>query len=34
MWEKNRAQLFRVSSEWLRDGAVNGLTQGEFKLGE
>lgn len=34
MWEKNRAQLFRVSTDWLRDGAVNGLTLGEFKLGE
>lgn len=34
MWEKNRAQLFRLSADWLRDGAVNGLSLGELKLGE
>jgi len=34
MWEKNRAQLFRVSTDWLRNGSVNGQTLGEYKLGE
>jgi hypothetical protein len=25
--------LFKASLEWLRDGKVNGVTQGELKLG-
>jgi pimeloyl-ACP methyl ester carboxylesterase len=34
MWERNRALLFKASLDWLRDGAVNGLSAGELKLGE
>jgi pimeloyl-ACP methyl ester carboxylesterase len=34
MWEKNRALLFKASLDWLREGKVNGLTEGELKLGE
>jgi pimeloyl-ACP methyl ester carboxylesterase len=33
MWEKNRLLLFRASLEWLRDGKVNGVSEGELKLG-
>ena len=33
MWEKNHVLLFRASIEWLRDGTVNGTSQGELKLG-
>jgi pimeloyl-ACP methyl ester carboxylesterase len=33
MWEKNHSLLFRASLEWLRDGTVNGTSQGELKLG-
>ena len=33
MWEKNHLLLFRASLEWLRDGTVNGTSQGELKLG-
>ena len=33
MWEKNHQLLFRASLEWLREGKVNGMTQGELKLG-
>ena len=33
MWEKNHLLLFKASLEWLRDGKVNGVTQGELKLG-
>jgi len=33
MWEKNHLLLFRASLEWLRNGKVNGVTQGEMKLG-
>ena len=33
MWEKNHLLLFRASLEWLREGKVNGMTQGELKLG-
>jgi pimeloyl-ACP methyl ester carboxylesterase len=33
MWEKNHALLFRASLEWLRDGKVNGTSEGELKLG-
>jgi pimeloyl-ACP methyl ester carboxylesterase len=33
MWEMNRLLLFRASLEWLRDGKVNGMSEGELKLG-
>jgi pimeloyl-ACP methyl ester carboxylesterase len=33
MWEKNRLLLFQTSLEWLRDGKVNGVTEGVLKLG-
>jgi pimeloyl-ACP methyl ester carboxylesterase len=33
MWEKNHLLLFRASLEWLRDGTVNGTSQGELKFG-
>ena len=33
MWEKNRLLLFKASLEWLKDGKVNGTSQGELKLG-
>jgi hypothetical protein len=33
MWEKNHSLLFKASLEWLRDGTVNGTSQGELKLG-
>jgi esterase/lipase len=33
MWEKNHMLLFKASLEWLRDGKVNGVSQGELKLG-
>lgn len=33
MWERNHLLLFRVSLEWLRDGRVNGTSEGELKLG-
>ena len=33
MWEKNRMILFKASLEWLRDGKVNGVTEGVLKLG-
>jgi fermentation-respiration switch protein FrsA (DUF1100 family) len=33
MWEPNRALLFEASLEWLRDGAVEGMTTGEVRLG-
>jgi pimeloyl-ACP methyl ester carboxylesterase len=33
MWEKHHLLLFKASLEWLRDGMVNGVSQGEFKLG-
>ena len=33
MWEKNHLLLFQASLEWLRDGKVNGMTEGELKLG-
>ena len=33
MWEKNHLLLFKASLEWLRDGKVNGMTQGMIKLG-
>jgi pimeloyl-ACP methyl ester carboxylesterase len=33
MWEKNHLLLFQASLEWLRDGKVNGMTEGVMKLG-
>lgn len=33
MWEKNHLLLFRASLEWLKDGKVNGKSDGELKLG-
>jgi pimeloyl-ACP methyl ester carboxylesterase len=33
MWEKNRLLLFKASLEWLTDGKVNGVFEGELKLG-
>jgi pimeloyl-ACP methyl ester carboxylesterase len=33
MWEQNHLLLFRASLEWLRDGNVNGMTEGTLKLG-
>jgi len=33
MWEKHHLLLFKASLEWLRDGKVNGVSQGELKLG-
>ena len=33
MWEKNHLLLFKASLEWLRDGKVDGATEGMLKLG-
>jgi pimeloyl-ACP methyl ester carboxylesterase len=33
MWEKNHLLLFRASLEWLKDGKVNGMSEGQLKLG-
>ena len=33
MWERNHLLLFRASLEWLRDGKVSGMSEGELKLG-
>jgi pimeloyl-ACP methyl ester carboxylesterase len=33
MWERNHLLLFKASLEWLRDGKVNGMSDGELKLG-
>ena len=33
LWEKNRLLLFKASLEWLKEGKVNGVTEGELKLG-
>jgi hypothetical protein len=33
MWEKYRLLLFKASLEWLKDGKVNGASEGELKLG-
>jgi len=33
MWEKTRLLLFKASLEWLKDGKVNGASEGELKLG-
>ena len=33
MWETNHLLMFRASLEWLRDGKVNGMSEGELKFG-
>jgi pimeloyl-ACP methyl ester carboxylesterase len=33
MWERNHLLLFKASLDWLKDGKVNGISQGELKLG-
>jgi len=33
MWEKNHLLLFNASLEWLKDGKVNGMSEGEVKIG-
>jgi pimeloyl-ACP methyl ester carboxylesterase len=33
MWEKNHLLLFQASAEWLKDGKVNGSSEGLLKLG-
>ena len=33
MWERNHLLLFKASLDWLRDGKVNGMSEGELKLG-
>ena len=33
MWEKNHLPLFKASLEWLKEGKVNGKSEGELKLG-
>lgn len=33
MWERNHLLLFRASLEWLKDGTMNGTSEGELKLG-
>ena len=33
MWERNRLLLFKASLDWLKDGKVNGTSEGELKLG-
>jgi pimeloyl-ACP methyl ester carboxylesterase len=33
MWERNHLMLFKASLDWLRDGKVNGLSEGEMRLG-
>jgi pimeloyl-ACP methyl ester carboxylesterase len=33
MWEKNHRLLFHASLEWLTTGSVNGMQQGEVRLG-
>jgi pimeloyl-ACP methyl ester carboxylesterase len=33
MWERNHLLLFKASLEWLADGKVNGMSEGELKLG-
>lgn len=34
MWEKNHLLLFQASLEWLRDGTVNGTSEGILKIGD
>ncbi len=33
MWEKNHLLLFKASLDWLTTGKVNGMSQGQMKLG-
>ena len=33
MWESNHLLLFKASLEWLRDGKVNGVSQGMLNMG-
>src|SRR5262245_9699834 len=33
MWEQNHLLLFQASAEWLKDGKVNGSSEGLLKLG-
>ena len=33
MWEKNRKILFDATVEWLRDGTVNGVSNGAVRAG-
>jgi esterase/lipase len=33
MWEKNHRLLFQASLEWLVKGTVNGVDQGQVRLG-
>jgi pimeloyl-ACP methyl ester carboxylesterase len=33
MWERNHLMLFQATLEWLRDGKVNGASEGMMKLG-
>jgi len=33
MWERNHLLLFKASLEWLKNGKVNGTSEGELKLG-
>jgi pimeloyl-ACP methyl ester carboxylesterase len=33
MWERNHLLLFKASLEWLKEGTVNGTSQGELRIG-
>ena len=33
MWETNRSLLFNASLEWLRNGTVEGIENGEVRRG-
>ena len=33
MWERNHLLLFKASLDWLKDGRVNGVSEGELRLG-
>jgi pimeloyl-ACP methyl ester carboxylesterase len=33
MWERNHLLLFKATLDWLRDGKVNGIPEGELRLG-
>jgi len=33
MWERNHLLLFKASLDWLKSGQVNGVSQGEVRLG-
>jgi pimeloyl-ACP methyl ester carboxylesterase len=34
MWETRHLAMFQASLEWLRDGTVKGMTEGEVRLGD